>query len=785
MDSAPARNRDIASAEGFLRDELFELAIESSPSGVIIVGPAGTIVKANARLEWEFGYEHDELVGRHVEALVPEWLRSVHAPSRSDHFTQAETQPMNGSELVGCRKDGSQIPVEIGLSPIDTASGVYVLASVVNINDRVRVDREHREAVARLIEFEQLVGELSTSFVNLPPERVDDAIRDALQRLTLALDLDRGTLFQAAEGLDDFVLTHYWQREDQPPPDSLVSATREFPWSLARIRNGELACFALIDDVPDAVEREALRRYGTKSRVALPLSIGGRIAGVVAFASVREGREWPRHTIDRLQLVAQVFSNALARKASELALRASEERFRSLADDAPVMIWVSGTDTTCSWLNRRWLDFVGRTMEQELGDGWAHNVHPEDLSACLQVYRSAFESRRSFSTEFRLRRHDGEWRWMLGKGMPTFGADGVFKGYLGSCLDVTEQKQAKLELESALAEVRRLRDQLQLENVYLRQEVQERLGQGTVVGQSAAVRRVLEQVEQVAATDSTVLLLGETGTGKELFASLIHERSARHTRAMVRVNCAAIPSTLIESELFGREKGAFTGALARQIGRFEMADRSTIFLDEVGDLPGEVQVKLLRVLEERQIERLGSPRGIAVDVRIIAATHRDLEQLMAAGTFRDDLYYRLNVFPIRVPPLREREEDIPLLVWRFVEEFAKAFGKRIESIGRDNMAALQAYAWPGNIRELRNVVERAMITATGTRLTIPVPASTTASAKRSTKLVDVEKSHIRSVLESTNWRIRGAGGAADRLGLKPTTLETRLAKLGVRRPSQH
>ena len=489
------------------------------------------------------------------------------------------------AELFGRRKDGSTIPLEIGLNPIPTASGVYVLASVVNISERLRVDREHREAVARLIEFDQLVGELSTSFVNLPAERVDEAIRDALHRLTLALDLDRGTLFQAVEGLDDFVLTHWWQEEDQPPPDLLASAAREFPWSLAKIRSGELACFVSIDDVPDAVERESLRRYGTKSRAALPLSIGGRIVGVVAFASVREGHEWPEQTINRLRLVAQVFSNALARKSSELALRASEERFRTLADDAPVMIWVSGTDGACSWINRRWLDFVGRTMEQERGSGWTDNVHPDDLSACLQVYTSAFEARRSFSMEYRLRRHDGEWRWVLDTGMPTFGADGTFKGYLGSGIDVTEQKQAKLEVESALAEVQRLRDRLQLENVYLRQEVQERLGQGTVVGQSAAVRRVIEQVEQVAGTDSTVLILGETGTGKELFASLIHERSARHARAMVRVNCAAIPATLIESELFGREKGAFTGALARQIGRFEMADHSTIFLDEIGDLP--------------------------------------------------------------------------------------------------------------------------------------------------------------------------------------------------------
>jgi transcriptional regulator with GAF, ATPase, and Fis domain len=252
---------------------------------------------------------------------------------------------------------------------------------------------------------------------------------------------------------------------------------------------------------------------------------------------------------------------------------------------------------------------------------------------------------------------------------------------------------------------------------------------------------------------------------------------------MVRVNCSAIPATLMESELFGREKGAFTGALARQIGRFELADHSTIFLDEIGDLPLEIQVKLLRVLEERQIERLGSPKPITVDTRIVAATHRNLVQRVAEGTFREDLYYRLNVFPIEVPPLRERGEDIPLLVWRFVEEFAKAFGKRIDAIPPENMAALQQYGWPGNIRELRNVVERAMILAAGPRLTIAVPTTSTVQSRSSSeKLSDVETEHIRGVLESTGWRIRGAGGAAERLGLRPTTLETRLAKLGLRRP---
>jgi formate hydrogenlyase transcriptional activator len=303
-----------------------------------------------------------------------------------------------------------------------------------------------------------------------------------------------------------------------------------------------------------------------------------------------------------------------------------------------------------------------------------------------------------------------------------------------------------------------------------------------IVGKSAAIRRVLEQVHQVAATDATVLLLGETGTGKELFATEIHQQSARRGRAMVRVNCGAIPSTLVESELFGREKGAFTDAGTTQIGRFEMADRSTIFLDEIGDLPADVQIKLLRVLEERQIERLGSPKSIRVDTRIIAATHRNLEERLEGGSFREDLYYRLNVFPIQVPPLRHRVEDIPLLVWRFVGELSERFGKQIEEISRDNMAALQAYSWPGNIRELRNTVERAMILAKTARLMIAVPKAAGVPAVQSTRLEDVEKAHIRGVLESVGWRIRGTNGAADRLGLRPTTLETRMAKLGIRRP---
>jgi transcriptional regulator with GAF, ATPase, and Fis domain len=312
--------------------------------------------------------------------------------------------------------------------------------------------------------------------------------------------------------------------------------------------------------------------------------------------------------------------------------------------------------------------------------------------------------------------------------------------------------------------------------------VSRRKGIGAIAGDSPAIRRVLDQVQQVAPTNSTVLLMGETGTGKELLAAEIHELSERHERPLVCVNCAAIPSTLIETELFGREKGAYTDAHTPQIGRFELADRSTIFLDEIGDLPLDMQVKLLRVLEERQIERLGGLKPVRVNTRIIAATHRNLEQRVADGEFRADLFYRLNVFPIQVPPLRNRVEDVPLLVWRFIEEYSKKFGKPIGEVPTENMAALQRYSWPGNIRELRNAVERAMILATGPRLTITVPTPLRLNQTHSVKLADVQKEHIRDVLESAGWRIRGTGGAADRLGLRPTTLETRMAKLGLARP---
>jgi transcriptional regulator with GAF, ATPase, and Fis domain len=344
-----------------------------------------------------------------------------------------------------------------------------------------------------------------------------------------------------------------------------------------------------------------------------------------------------------------------------------------------------------------------------------------------------------------------------------------------------ERKRADEKIQNALAEIRQLKDRLEAENIYLRDQIGIEYKHDEIIGKSDAIGKVLLQIGQVAATDSTVLILGETGTGKELIARAIHNHSGRKSRAMIKVNCAALPAALIEAELFGHEKGAYTGATSSQIGRFEAANGSTIFLDEIGELPLELQSKLLRVLQEGQFERLGSSRPIDVDVRIIAATNRNLGQAVREGRFREDLYYRLNVFPISVPPLRERREDITLLVWAMVEEFGKVFGKTIERIPKKNMEAMERYPWPGNIRELRNLVERAMILCSGATLVVDVPDGSAAVTASPLTIEEMERAHIRSVLERTGWRIRGRNGAAETLGLKPTTLNSRMKKLGIRR----
>lgn len=348
--------------------------------------------------------------------------------------------------------------------------------------------------------------------------------------------------------------------------------------------------------------------------------------------------------------------------------------------------------------------------------------------------------------------------------------------------------QIAIAVENAIAygEIAALKEKLTQEKLYLEDEIRSDRNFEEIIGRSAALRRVLKQVETVAVTDSTVLIYGETGTGKELVARAIHNLSARRPEAFVKLNCAAIPTGLLESELFGHEKGAFTGAIAQRLGRFELANRGTVFLDEIGEVPLELQPKLLRVLQEREFERLGSGRTLRTDARLIAASNRDLEAMVNSQTFRGDLFYRLNVFPVQIPPLRERPEDIPLLVRHFAEQFGRRMKKNIETIPSETMNALTRYHWPGNVRELQNVIERAVILSAGTVLNVPLSdlkASAISSGleKNGATLQEADRKHILSVLEETNWVIAGPNGAAARLGLKRSTLQFRMKKLGITR----
>src|SRR6185503_6094679 len=443
--------------------------------------------------------------------------------------------------------------------------------------------------------------------------------------------------------------------------------------------------------------------------------------------------------------------------------------------------WVAGPDKSCTYVNKPWIDFKGSTLEKELGNGWLEGIHPDDVENCRETFFSSIDARRPFEMEYRLLRHDGEYRWIYDSGVPHFAPDGTFLGFIGSCIDLTERKESEVALKKAHDELHELKNQLEAENIYLQQELQLDENVGEIIGQSDAIKYVLFKINQVAPTDSTVLITGETGTGKELAARAIHGASPRKDKPLIKVNCGARSTTLIESELFGHEKGAFTGAYGRKQGRFELANGGTIFLDEIGELPPELQVKLLRVIQENEFERLGGGKTMKVDVRIIAATNRNLKLEVEQGTFREDLWYRLNVYPITMPPLRQRKDDIPLLIEHFVSTYTKKAGKTISSVSPRVMQSLQAHSWPGNVRELANVIERAVIHTQGSVLQVVDQFEEVADQVPTQTLEEVEREYIIRTLENTGWRIEGKYGAAGILGLNPSTLRTRMLKLGIQR----
>lgn len=476
------------------------------------------------------------------------------------------------------------------------------------------------------------------------------------------------------------------------------------------------------------------------------------------------------------------------RKRAEERLRQEEMELRQIVDVVPQHIFVLEPDGRFLYVNRRDLEYSGLTLEDVLApDHLAKVLHPDDLERLQREREQVIAQGIPWESEARLLGKDGQYRWFLIRLNPLRDEQGRIIRWYGTRTDIEDRKQAEDGLQTALDEVKKLRDQLYNENIALREEIDKASMFEEIVGMSPALQSVLSRVAKVAPTDSTVLITGETGTGKELIARAIHKRSHRSSRAFVTANCAAIPRDLIASELFGHEKGAFTGATQRHLGRFELAGGGTIFLDEVGELPAETQIALLRVLQEHEFERVGGTRSIHADVRVIAATNRDLQSAIAAGAFRDDLFYRLNVFPIEIPPLRERREDIPLLVEYFIDRFARQAGKRIRGLNKKTLELFQSYPWPGNIRELQNVIERSVIVCETEVFSVdeswlsrrPLAVEAKSALDLTEKLAAQEKEMIEAALHECGGRVFGPSGAAARLGMPRSTLESKIRSLKI------
>ncbi len=640
------------------------------------------------------------------------------------------------------------------------------------------------------LQLQDLISSMSTSLIDLPADQVDCEIERALKRLSEHLKMDRSEFGHYSEETRDFTITHS----------------------------------SIVDNLAEA------QKTGVQSQFSIPIYVDGSLLRINGFGIRSDFSSPPEWMHEQLKRTGEVFAHAVYRKRAENKLkeqvtfeRLISELSAKFIDTAPAQVeaeiqnglrqllllfeldrcnlWKitrgikkANITFTCSregipsapsminypeqfpWIGRRMI--AGEILainssdlppEAELD---RQNAERLGLRSWLLIPIIVRESVNYVLSGVMLR-NERQWPGEIISRIAVLGR---------ILTNALVRKQAQEDLLNSYQEIKDLKDRLQVEAEYLRSEIKLNYQYEEIIGESNVIREVLRQVEQVADTRSSVLITGETGTGKELIARAIHNLSPRKSRAMVKLNCASLPPTLIESELFGREKGAYTGALTKQVGRFEVADGSTIFLDEVGELSLDLQSKLLRVLQEGEFERLGSPRTIKVDVRVIAATNRNLGEAVRRKKFREDLYYRLNVFPITVPPLRDRPKDIPLLVTAFLNEFRKKMAKNIDVIPKQTMDSLVRYPWPGNVRELRNVMEHAVIISNGNTLSVQVPEEAHGLSAPRLTLAEMEIRHITEVLKTTNWSIKGPNGAAKILGMKPSTLYNRMHKLGIVNP---
>ena len=697
---------------------LFRTLLDQSNDAIKVIDPETLrFLDVNERSYAELGYSREELLSMTVFDIDPDAGESFVARVRQ----QLRESGFAIFETTHRRKDGTTFPVEVNMR-------------------QVRLDREYVVSVSRDITARK---------------RAETALRESELRFR--------TVYERSPVGIALVDSRTGQiRQVNPKYCEITGRSKE------ELLGTDVRSITHSDDIGQTsgylqqLAEEKAASYETDKRYFRP-------DGSVRWVRILVVAMWSKGETHRWQM--GLVQDITERKCAEEALRQSEERFRVALKNSPIAVYNLDRDLRCTWMYNSQLPLTAR---EELGKTVGEVFDPEEAARITEVRRRVLETGVGVCDEIQVT-FGGRKKYLNTTIEPVLDSAGAVIGLTGASMDVTELREASEALREA-------KKKLTEEKLYLEQEIDTELGFGDIIGQSKALQVVREQVGKVAASDATVLLLGETGTGKELLARAIHRLSLRADNSFIKLNCAAIPTGLLESELFGNEKGAFTGAVSKKIGRIELADKGTLFLDEIGEIPLALQPKLLRVLQDREFERLGGTQTLKVDFRLIAATNRDLAEVVRQNEFRSDLYYRLNVFPIRVPPLRERREDIRLLVEHFVQKFARRMNKSITSVPKRTMDALMEWEWPGNVRELENFIERSVILTQGSVLVAPLselePITTDKKSADET-LETAEREHILRALRESNGQIGGLRGAAMRLGLKRTTLQSKLKHLGI------
>jgi PAS domain S-box-containing protein len=712
--------------------------IDSAMDAIITIDENQHIVLFNSAAERIFGCTATAVLGQPIDRFIPERFQAhrEHIPGFPEHDVTRRTMGQHG-DLYGLKSSGEEFPLEASISQIQLNNEKFYTVILRDITERKRAMDELRQS----------------------EERFSKAFRANPQPMSLKT---------MAEGRYMDVNDSFLEMSGYTRAEVIGRTSLELKiWEIAESR---------ADFIKELQERGSVVNIETKFRTkdgsprlllssAEQLELGGKQCLIIASSDITERKQ---------------AEDALRESRARLVLAHQASRMGTfdLNLQTGINIWSPELEAMYG------LAPGGFSGSQS---AWASLVHPNDRENARATVSQALETGSPVEGEWRVKWPDDSVHWLFGRFQVFPDATGAPERLVGINIDITERKESEEALRVVHEEVTRLKNQLQAENIYLQEEIRLEQHFGEIIGQSDALKYVLFKIEQVAPTDATVLITGETGTGKELVARAIHNASSRRDRPLVKVNCGALSASLIESEFFGHEKGAFTGASGRKIGRFELADGATIFLDEISELPTDLQVKLLRVIQEGEFERLGSSKTIKADVRIIAATNRNLDQDVRKGLFRGDLWYRLNVFPITVPPLRERREDVPLLVEHFVGMFAKKLRKVITSITPETLKSLSQHSWPGNIRELANVIERAVINSHGSVLRIVddfAEAGLDKPDRENKTLEEIERDYIGRILRETGGRIEGRHGAARILGLNPSTLRGRIAKLRVPRPKE-